>query len=164
MSRELQPFDDDHELAENECLEITLRAADGPNPPRSIFNLWAALSPCWEFAEAARQFVLGKGHKEGAKARKLEAESQREFQHIELDRQRMVLEQQRAADEAKQKGIEEEHRHRERMKALEMKHLRDAVESLARLKDMGVTVEISVLDKLATQLVESVVSRDERSE
>jgi hypothetical protein len=164
MSHDLQPFDDDHELTAHECLEITVRAAEGSNPPRSIYNLWGMLSSAWELLEAGRQFVLGKGYKEAAKARYIEAKAQREIQTIELERERMVLKRQQAADEAKQKGIEEEHRHEERMAAIKAERINEAIESIAKLKGMGVDVEVSLLNKLATQLVESAVSQDAERE
>lgn len=142
------------ELTENEKLDIVVRQADGPNPPQLLKELIGAINELIPDAgHAGGRWLWGKGEAEVAKAAEIKANVLQKIAEIEQDRQRLINERDQSLRESERLGQRAELAHQEKMYELRTQRLKEAVESIVRLRDLGAEVDLKIVNHLAKELL-----------
>lgn len=150
----------EHIRTQNERLDIAVREADGSNPPNLLRELVDAINEIIPDAgHGARSWIRGKGDAEVAKAAEIKANVLQKIAEIEHDRQRLVNERDRAQAEAERLGKQAQFEHEQKMYALQTQRLKDAAESIVRLRESGDEVELKVVNLFAKELLAAAKER-----
>lgn len=91
----------------------------------------------------ATNYVQGRGQQESAKAAEIKAKALAQLGTLELERQRLVDERDKAIAE-----------HKQTMYELRTQRLKEVVDSLVRLRDMGVPVQLELVAQVLMQSAE----------
>jgi hypothetical protein len=119
----------------NERHEIRLREASSENPPELLDRIKDAIDELFDVSvSAAGGFVKGKSDQELAKASEIKAKAFSHLANLDLERQRLLTERDRLLREDRQKMYE-----------LKTQRLEAVINSLVKLREMNVNVQIEVL-------------------
>ena len=125
---------------------IRMRQLPG-SPPDLLDQLKESIEKLFECSVAgAANYIQGRGEQESAKASEIKAKALAQLGTLELERQRLITERDKAI-----------HDHKRQMYELKTKRLTEVVNCLTRLQEFGVTVNLQVV---ADKLVQAI---DERS-
>lgn len=126
--------------------EITLREAEPGNPSELLDRIKDAIDELFDCGvSSAGDYVKGKSSQEVAKASEIKAKAFAHLANLDLERQRLISERDKALAEDRQKMYE-----------LKTQRLQAVVNSLIKLKQMGVEIQIDVIDACVSQLIRSV--------
>lgn len=140
-----------------ERLDLTLQEAEGDNPPGMLQELTQAINQLIPgAAESGGKWLQGKGETEVAKAGEIKARALKLIGDLQNDRERLINERNTAQQKAEQENAEAAMRHREKMFELKTQRLKEAVESIVRLKDLGAEIDIRLIDKVVKEIASSV--------
>ncbi len=136
-----------------ERLDITVRPANPTDRPNLIAELVDAVNNLIPAAgEGGSKWLRGKGEQEMAKVAEIKARVLTMLGNLENERQRLIHDREQARKAALQAGQAEKNRHTEKMYELETQRMeakaraiKDAVEALRALRDMGVEITIECL-------------------
>lgn len=119
----------------NDRHEIRLREATSGSPPDLLDRIKDAIDELFDCSvSAAGGYVKGKSDQELAKAAEIKAQAFSHLANLDLERQRLLTERDRLLREDRQKMYE-----------LKTQRLEAIVNTLVRLQEMGVQVQIEVL-------------------
>lgn len=122
---------------------IRMRQLPGSSP-ELLEQLKESIEQLFECSvEGAANFVQGRGEQESAKAAEIKAKALAQLGTLELDRQRLIAE--------RDKDI---HAHRRQMYELRTQRLKDVVDCLVRLKDLGATINLQVVADMLVQAID----------
>lgn len=115
--------------------QIRLRETKSGNPPDLLDKIQEAINELFDCSvSGAGNFVKGKGGQELAKAEEIKAKAIACLADLEFERQRLLAERDKLILEDKQKMYE-----------LKTQRLEAVVNSLVRLKELGVNVQAEVV-------------------
>lgn len=147
----------------NERMDLSLREADGPNPPDLLKQLLnEVLEQLNDGVDSAGRWWKGKAEAEIAKAAEIKARVIQALSTIDQDRERLRQERESSERRAIQEGIQAEHAHQQRMYELRTQRLKDAIDSICRLKELGVQIEIQIIDNLVAQFTDAAEKQTKR--
>ena len=137
--------------------DIVLRQEQPAGPPGILDQLKRSVEELFSPAvDGAANYVRGKGEAEVAKAAEIRAKVYTDIAQLDHEREKLINER----DVAIRASVNEQERdrmaHAEKMYALKTERLLHVVESLKKLRDMEVGVELKVMKKVATILVETI--------
>ena len=121
---------------------ITARQRPG-SPPDLLSQIKESIEELYSSGlDGAKNYVEGRGRQESAKAAEIKAKALAQLGNLELESQRLIDERDKSVAE-----------HRQAMYDLKTKRLNDVVNSLLRLKEMGVDVNLEAVAELLIKAV-----------
>ena len=142
---------DRHDIAFREATE------PGPNPPGLIAELRDLVMDLFPVtATSGVRYLVGKGEQEIAKAAEIRASALEKLGRLELERQKLVQERDAALRDDLNEQVRDEMNHEQKMYELKTQRLRDVVECLKHLKEMGVTLNARTTKKIGGLLISSL--------
>ncbi len=141
---------------------IVLRQASSDNPPDLLTQLKQSIEElCNLSLGAAGDYLSGKGQQEVAKALEIKTQALQRLGGLESERQRLLMEREKMLrdDRAKMYELETQRilAENERIKAA-TESLQKIVDSVARLKEMGVEVRLEVVMGALNSTLERIKS------
>ena len=119
----------------NERHQIQLREAAPENPPDLLDRIRGAIDELFDCSVSATGgYIKGKSDQELAKAAEIKTKAFSHLANLDLERQRLLAERDKLLREDRQKMYE-----------LKTKRLETIINSLVRLQEMGVKVQIEVV-------------------
>lgn len=126
----------------NERHRLRMRELPG-SPPDILDKLRESIEELFDCGlEGATEYVKGKTRQESAKANEIKAKALAQLGNLELERRRLIDERDRSVAE-----------HERSMYELRTKRLNEVVNSLIKLRELGVEVNLEVV---ATSLVNAL--------
>ena len=121
---------------------VRMRQLPGSHPDL-LDQIKASIEELFECSLAgATNYVQGRGEQESAKAAEIKAKALAQLGNLELERQRLIDERDKAVAE-----------HKCAMYELRTQRLNEVVNSLVRLKELGVSVNLEVIANVLVQAV-----------
>ena len=122
---------------------LRLREINSEDPPDILSTLKQAVEDLYRCSfTASTKYIKGKGEQELAKAAEIRAKVIAHLGSLELERQQLLVERNKAASDSDQK-----------MYQLRTERLQAIVDSLIRLRELGVEVDFEII---ANRLIESL--------
>jgi len=138
----------------NERHDITLREAEGPNPPNLLEEIVREIKNLVPSgADAAGSYIKGKGQQQLARAQEIQSKVYEKIGQLEIERQRLIQERDDAIHKDDIQQGRDRMEHKEHMYALKTERFEVVVACLEYLQDIGVTVEPEVIKKALSDLV-----------
>lgn len=120
-----------------------IRMSQLPGGLPNLHQIRAAIETlCDSGVAGADDYVRGRGAQESAKAAEIKAKALAALADLDLERQRLIDERDKAIDE-----------HQQKMYELRTQRLKEVVNSLVRLKELGVSVDLEVVANTLIQAV-----------
>ena len=140
----------------NERHDITLRPAEGENPPdllRQIVEDVKKLVP--EGGKTARKWVRAKGNEAEARVREIQARVYKEIAELDIERQRLIQDRDEAWQKAELEAQRDKNAYEARLKELELQRfhekvqaLHEVVDCIVKLRDRGIEINLKVVKKV----------------
>ncbi|MBT9312158.1 hypothetical protein [Leptothoe kymatousa] len=123
-----------------ERYRIRMRQLPG-SPPDLLDKLRESIEELFDCGlTGATNYVQGRGEQESAKAAEIKAKALAQLGSLQLERQKLIDERDKAIAE-----------HQQAMYELRTQRLKEVVDSLVRLKEMGVEVKLEVVAQVLMQ-------------
>jgi len=143
--------------------EIVYREATGPgqNPPGLISELRDLVMELFpDTAHSGARWLRGKSDQEVARAAEIRASALEKLGRLELERQKLLQERDAALRDDLNEQARDEMAHEQRMYELRTQRLKEVVEALKTLKEMGVRLNARTCKQVGDLLIGSL--RDDR--
>lgn len=144
--------------------DITVSEATGPedNPPGLLLGIGDLIKELFpDVVGSGMDYINGKGAAEVAKAAEIRASAIEKLGRMELDRQRQVQERDAALRSESRQSDQDRMAHEQRMYELKTQRLQSVVESMGKLKDLGVTLSVKQRKEVADLLIGSIQDEDD---
>jgi hypothetical protein len=139
--------------------EIVYREATQPgqNPPGLISELRDLVLELFpDTAESGARWLRGKSDQEVAKAAEIRASALEKLGRLELERQKLIQERDAALRDDLNEQARDDMAHKQRMYELRTLRLREVVEALKALKELGVTLNARTCKQVGDLLIGSL--------